>query len=79
VAPSLQPGEVGSFPGMRCLVPQLFFTREKRLYLELLGRNWRSAVPGVNYLNKNQIDKLKFIHKYFYLLFEYRLSYYEDG
>jgi hypothetical protein len=32
-----------------------------------------------NRKEENQVDKLKIIHKCFYLLFEYNLSYYEDG
>jgi hypothetical protein len=48
VALSLQPEEVGLFPGMRCMVPQLFAARGNRPYSEVLVRNRRPAVPRVN-------------------------------
>jgi hypothetical protein len=58
VAPSLQPREVGSFPGLGYLVPQLFATGGNRSYPVLLSRNRRPTVPGVNY----PVRKYKCIH-----------------
>jgi hypothetical protein len=60
VAPSLQLGEVGSFSGMGCLVPQLFAIEENRSYPVRLGRNRWPTVPGVTYPDR----KYKCIHWY---------------
>jgi hypothetical protein len=51
VAPSLQPEEVGLFPDTGYMVPQPFKAGGNRPYLEVLGCNWRPAVPRVNYPN----------------------------
>jgi hypothetical protein len=53
VAPSLQPREVGMFPSMGSMAPQPFTAGGNRPYLEVLGRNWRPAVPWVNYSNSS--------------------------
>jgi hypothetical protein len=54
MAPSLHPGEVGSFPSTGCLVPQPFATGGNRLYPVLLGYNWRLIVPELKYPDSNE-------------------------
>jgi hypothetical protein len=51
VAPSPQPREVGLFSGTGCMVPQQFAAGRNHPYPEVLGRNQRHGVPGVNYSN----------------------------
>jgi hypothetical protein len=48
VAPSLQPREVGLFPGTWCMVLQSFAAGVNRLYSEVLGHNRWPTVPKVN-------------------------------
>jgi hypothetical protein len=43
----LQLVEVGSPPGMVCMVPQPYAAVGNRLYPGVLGHNWRPTVPGV--------------------------------
>jgi hypothetical protein len=47
VGPSLQPVEVGSPPGMGCVVPQLYAGVGYQSYPGALGRNQRLMVPEV--------------------------------
>jgi hypothetical protein len=56
---SLQPREVGLFPGTGCMAPQLYAAGGNRLYLEVLGHNQRPMVPRVTYPDKVVIDEIK--------------------
>jgi hypothetical protein len=53
VGPSLQPREVGLFPGMGCMGHQPYATRGNQSYPGVLGRNRWLAVPRVNYANSS--------------------------
>jgi hypothetical protein len=53
VGPSLQPVEVGSPPGMDCVVPQLHAVVGNQSYPGVLDGNQRPTVPGVIYPNKS--------------------------
>jgi hypothetical protein len=48
----LQHVEVGLFPGMVCMAPQLYVAEGNRSYLGVFGRNGWPMVPVVNYPNK---------------------------
>jgi hypothetical protein len=56
VAPPLQPGVIGSFPGMGSKVPQPFAAGGNQSYPEFLGHNRQPTVLGVNYPDKVHVD-----------------------
>jgi hypothetical protein len=49
VAPPLQSGVVGPFPGTGCMVPQSFVVGGNWSYPRFLGHNQWPTVPEVNY------------------------------
>jgi hypothetical protein len=64
VAPPLQYGVVGLFPGMGSMVLQPFATGGNRLYPEFLGRNWHPTVPEVNYPDRGHQLVVTNAHQY---------------
>jgi hypothetical protein len=49
VGPPLQFVEVGSFPGLGCIIPQPYATGGNQSYLGVMGHNRWPVLPGVNY------------------------------